>query len=250
MTYDFSQIVGYYEIHVHTTYRRTLAEIESIANASGEEAVKRRLQEVMADYESELLLRISTYRGFHMDDLVQQVYQEHPEFALELPEVEITSYPESGPSRILELHFSYRHGQETLLGYKEDMEHTIRKLSALYGSKNSQLISAQRLLERLLRDAERTEEETGMASSVYGALCQGRANDFGFTQAYLQLLKSQNIACKLVKGTYLDTAHIWCQLTIDGESYFVDPARAVVVQSTEESLFPEELAEEFGYTVS
>ncbi len=86
-----------------------------------------------------------------------------------------------------------------------------------------------------------------MASSVYGALCQGKANDYGFTQAYLQLLKSQNIACKLMEGTYLDTTRIWCQLTIDGESFYVDPARAVLTQNVEESLFPEELAEELGY---
>ena len=43
MTYDYSKIVSYYEIHVHTTYRRTLEEIQSIQNTSGVPGVKSRL---------------------------------------------------------------------------------------------------------------------------------------------------------------------------------------------------------------
>lgn len=89
MTYDFSQIVSYYEIHIHTTYQRTLEEIQSVKNTSGVEGVRSRLRDAMGDYESLLRIRVEDYGSLNIEELVQQVFEDNADFAVELPQTEV-----------------------------------------------------------------------------------------------------------------------------------------------------------------
>ena len=101
MTYDYSQIVSYYEIHIHTTYQRSLEEIQSVKSTSGVEGVKSRLRDAMSDYDSLLRLRVENYGSLDMNALVEEVFQDNPEFALELPQLVVSAFPDTGRSREL-----------------------------------------------------------------------------------------------------------------------------------------------------
>lgn len=247
MTYDYSQIVGYSEIHIHTTYQRSLEEIQSIVNTSGTDGVKRALQEAMENYDPILRLRIGDYSGIHVQTLVREVFYDHPEFALELPETETVTYPESGTRRILEIRFHYRHSRDLLQRYREEMAETVESLAGLYGSSNSQMVCAQRLLNRICRDGIVTEEGEGLNDSVYGALLKGEASAYAYAQSYLQMLKARNISGELIYGTYMDEDRVWCSVAIDGQKYVVDPAAALADRQPQGKILPQEAAEAMGY---
>lgn len=255
MTYDYSQIVSYYEIHIHATYRRTREEIGSIENAAGTEEIRAHILEAMETYQPELRLRVGDYRLSSdpketVEEMVAGHFVRHPEFALELPEVEVTTYPESGASRILEIRFSYGHSRETLLGRQAELEETADRLAGLYGSKNSQRISARRLLSRLIREGALTAEAKGFSDSAYGALIEGRATTKGCAMAFALLLQSAGISAGVVSGQYYEeNDHVWCRMTLDGEEYMADPAQALLTGDPESAIFPADLAEELGYQV-
>ena len=125
----------------------------------------------------------------------------------------------------------------------------MEKLASLYGSANSDVASAQRLLERLVRDGELTTDSTGFSDSAYGALCLNKATSLGFCQAYLLLLRKMNIPCHLVHGTYGVEKLVWCQLQLGGESYYVDPSRCLVTGDTNGALIPEASLTTLGYVL-
>ena len=249
MTYDYSQIVSYYEIHIHTTYQRTLEEIQSVKSTSGIEGVRSRLRDAMGDYDAILRIRVEDYGSLDIDELVEQVFEDNAEFALELPQTDIKAFPDSGSRRILEITFRYPHTKTTLETYQQETANQVEKLAALYGSENSDAASAQRLLERLIRDGELTTESTGFSDSAYGALCLNKATSLGFCQAYLLLLREMNIPCHLVRGTYGVERMVWCQLQLGGESYYVDPTRGLVTGDTTGALIPEASLTALGYVL-
>lgn len=249
MTYDYSQIVSYYEIHIHTTYRRTLEEIQSVKSTSGVEGVRSRLRDAMGSYEPLLRIRVEDYGSLDIEELAQQVFEDNAEFALEMPQTEVTAFPDTGSRRILEITFRYPHTQASLESFLDETEDQVEKLANLYGSANSDAASAQRLLERLIRDGELTTDSTGFSDSAYGALCLNKATSLGFCQAYLLLLRKMNIPCHLVHGTYGVEKLVWCQLQLSGESYYVDPTRGLVTGDTNGALIPEESLTALGYVL-
>lgn len=247
MTYDYSQIVSYYEIHIHTTYQRSLEEIQSVKSTSGVEGVKSRLRDAMSDYESLLRLRVEDYGSLDMNALVEEVFQDNPEFALELPQIDVRAFPDTGSRRVLEIKFQYTHTKTSLEACKEETADQVEKLTNLYGSENSASASAQRLLERLVRDGELVTDSSGFSGSAYGALCLNKATSLGYCQGYLLLLRERNIPCRLVSGTYGVQRLVWCRLQVGGEVYYVDPTRGIVTGDTTGALIPEDSLSSLGY---
>ena len=249
MTYDYSQIVSYYEIHIHTTYRRTLEEIQSVKNTSGIEGVRSRLRDAMGEYDNLLRIRVEDYGSLDIGELAQQVFIDNAEFALELPQTEVTAFPDTGSRRILEITFRYPHTKTSLESFRDETAAQVEKIANLYGSANSDTASAQRLLQRLIRDGELGTESTGFSDSAYGALCLNKATSLGFCQAYLLLLRKMNIPCHLVHGTYGVEELVWCQMQLGGESYYVDPTRGLVTGDTTGALIPEASLTALGYVL-
>lgn len=249
MTYDYSKIVSYYEIHVHTTYRRTLEEIQSVQTAASEEEIRSCLADIMSEYGSLLRIQIEDYSSLSIQDLVKDVFRKNPDFALELPNLEITTYPETGSHRIVEIGFQYSHSRTSLNACKQEAKDKVSRLAGLYGSSNSDSVSAQWLLERLIRDGELIQESAGFSDSCYGALCLGQATALGYCQAYLMLLQERGIPCQLVEGVYGVEEYVWCQAELSGAIYYIDPARCLVTGDTANALIPESSLEGLGYVI-
>ena len=73
MTYDYSRIVSYYEIHINTTYKRTKEEIRSIDYVTDVDALRGKLQEAMETYAPKLVLRIGDYNTFDLEAEVEEI---------------------------------------------------------------------------------------------------------------------------------------------------------------------------------
>ena len=228
MTYDYSRIVSYYEIHVSTTFRRTPEELQSIGYAEDQEALRDALLEAMERYDSRLVLWIGDYSAFDPAREVEEICLNHPEFALERPETSMELYPDSGAQRIMELKFTYAHSTEELEEYRQALEQQVAELSALYGNAGDDMTRARRLYERLGRDAVTAsgEDSRSIASSAAGALLEGSATSRGFAQAYRLLLEASGIPCQVISGQRSGASHDWVRLKLDGAWYYADPSLA------------------------
>jgi hypothetical protein len=248
MTYDYSKIVSYYEIHIHCTYRRSVEEIASIVYVTDSDEIQQQLQIAMTDYAPVLRLHVGDYREADLQELVQQIYREHPEFALEEPDINVLSYPESGAQRVLEIEFLYKTDQETLQADLADMQDEISGIVSLYGSDVDLETGARRCYYRLGRDGSLVQEGSGgFSDSAYGALVERSATSFGYARAYVLLMEAQNIPCDLVQGTYEGQTRYWCRITLDDTKYYVDPATAVTDPGTDRFLMTAAELETLGY---
>ena len=250
MTYDYSRIVSYYEIHINTTYKRTKEEIRSIDYVTDVDALRGKLQEAMETYAPKLVLRIGDYNTFDLEAEVEEIYLDHPEFALELPEVSMEIYPDNGMQRVLEIKFTYTHSAQELMDYQEELMEQLEQLSLIYGSSNAEYTNARRFYNRLGRDAvldPLRDDSSSMANSAYGALVEGHATSYGFAQAYRLLLESCEIPCQLISGQKNGMAQYWCLIEIEGSDFYVDPSNAAGGQNQDDFLMGNAELDEGGY---
>ena len=254
MTYDYSKIVGYYEIHINTTFRRSVEEIRSVVYVNDLTALRVTLREAMSSYEPVLRLRIGDYEPFDLKDEVTKVYMEHPEFALENPEASMEVYPETGTQRILEIRFTYRNKLEELMTWQEALSQQVEQLSLIYGSSNTDMTNAKRFFNRLGRDTMLVPDvdqdaESALTNSAYGVLIDNCGTSFGFAQAYALLARSCGMDCQVISGAKNGVEHYWCLVRIDGEDYFVDPSTAIEMQNTDYFLMGNQELSENGYLI-
>ena len=249
MTYDCSRIVNQYEIHIHTTFRRSLEEIQSITYVGDRDAVSLQLKEAMSVYAETLTLRVSDFDHLNIQQLVEQVYKNSPAFALELPSTSITSYPETGNQRIMEIHFQYKTDSAKLLEYYTETNNLLEDLLKIYSVENDDELCAKRFYNRVNRDGilVNQQEDYPFADSVYGALILNRATSYGYAQSYILMLDSMNIPCELVGGVYMGQNHYWVRLMIDNKIYYSDPSAPLLAPESGEILMTEEQLISYGY---
>lgn len=250
MTYDYSRIVSYYEIHLNITFRRTAEEIASVVYVTDMDAVREKMLQAMENYEPTLLLRVGDYEYLDFADETMELYEMHPEFALELPETTVEMYPDSGTQRILEIKFSYRFDQETLRTARDRLQRRIEEIARIYGSAHLDMTNAKRLYKRLGRDTEVLENGTDMepfSDSAYGVLLDGRATSYGFARTYLGLLDACGIDGELISGQKNGMIHYWCLIRLDGDYYYVDPSYSPQDENAEFFLLGSSELLDFGY---
>lgn len=228
MTYDYSRIVSYYEIHLNITFRRTAEEIASVVYVTDMAAVSDKLLQAMENYEPRLLLRVGDYEYLDIDDETAELYEAHPEFALELPETAVEMYPDSGTQRILEITFSYHRDQAALLTFRDRLQQCMDEIVRIYGSAHLDMTNAKRIYKRLGRDAEVLESgsdtNNSFSDGAYGVLLDRSATSYGFARTYLSLLESCGIEGELIPGRKNGVTHYWCLVQLDGAYYYVDPS--------------------------
>ena len=250
MTYDYSKIVSYYEIHINTTFRRSLEEIQSIVYVADMDALSLQLRETMKNYRARLVVRVGAYESFSLDDMVNQVYEAEPAELLEKPSCSMELYPDSGSQRILEIDFDYVHSTQELMDSRDALQPQIQQLARIYGSSDQPMTNVRRFYQRLGRDAVLEPQDEGshaLTNSVYGVLVEGHATSYGFAQAFRVMMDACEIPCRLITGQRNGVLHYWCLVEISGSYYYIDPSTAAGDQPLEYYLMGNIQLEEQSY---
>lgn len=228
MTYDYSKIVSYYEIRVHITFRRTEEEIASIVYLNDEDSVPGLVNQALKDLSDVLRIRVSDYREMDYDAMVREAAAEDPGLLMAMPEITVETYPESGSQRILEITFDYPYKTDSMLEFRDQLSGKVHFISELYGSEVSEMTTARRFYDRLIRDGELIlVPEESIDETAYSAVMLAEATSYGYAQAFRMLLKERDIPCQVVTGLRNGVTHSWCLVLLEGREYYVDPALGI-----------------------
>lgn len=219
--YSVTPIVGSYEADVQITYRRTREQVAAIVDATGTAAIRSELSEALADFSSEVVLRISYFEedSEYIRQLMREAYLSNPASALDFPDAQITMYPESGQRRIVEVLLTYHQPRQTLESRRNSL---LREADRLLLQANAQEADALEQLIQLVRQT--CTDQEGSGSTAYDALLEGRAGSQGVALA-LALLCQRNpvpISCAVVDGQLNGVSHQWNVVQTAGGYRHVD----------------------------
>ena len=228
MTYDYSKIVSYYEIRVHIIFRRTEEEIDSIVYLSDEDSIPGLMNQTLKDLSDVLCFRVSDYHEMDYAKMIEEIAGEYPGLLMALPEVTAKTYPETGSQRIVELTFDYPYKTDSMLSFRDQLSGKVHLISELYGSDLSELTSARRFYDRLIRDGVLIlEPQESIDNTAYSAVMLSEATSYGYAQAFRMLLQERELPCRVVTGTRNGLTHSWCLVELEGKEYYIDPALGV-----------------------
>ncbi|MCD7881230.1 MAG: hypothetical protein LUG47_06160 [Clostridiales bacterium] len=222
ITWTSSRIVSYYECVFTFTYRHTVSEIASIQSVVGSNAIRDALGGAISNYDSSLVLQISSYYAQKelLLGLVQEAYYSLPGYAQGYPDVSISVYPQesTGTQQIVEISFTWSDSQETLQARAEAIASAA---ATLVGTDPAQGEVGYWLLYSRLADGLSYSADNGRAS-VYTALVTGRTNSEGVALAFQYLCDQAGLTSLTVQGTLDGSPHWWNLVEVDDVWRHVD----------------------------
>ena len=233
MSYDLSAIVTFYEASVYITYKHTQSEINDIKYITGKAGLTDAITPVLDELDSYIALRItsSTVTSDEVIAAVNKAYTQNPASCVVPPTITVQLHPESGLQRIIEINLEYGWKVSELKKMKSAMYDKIDKII-----ENASNVKAARLALKLYQQLAETceydptgsirsgksELNSGLGSTAYGALVESCADSKGIAAAYSALCNAAGIECVIVDGTVNGDAHSWNIIKIEGNYFHVD----------------------------
>ena len=238
MTHDCTLIVSYYEIHIRITFRRTLEQIQAVRRASSMSELTQMLENALDAYDSELTVRVPYYSDLDAEELVFAHYWDNPATAMELPEVSVSVYPESGYVRIVEIRLDYDQDAEELVRKQEAVATNVRAAREYVRYRQTETEKLQLLYTYLM---ERFSYDFGETTTpVYSFLCGGIAGSDGCARSMQIICDQIGLECYTVQGQRDGEDHTWNIVCVDGVYCHTDLYRSLSEQSESLTLWKEE----------
>lgn len=234
-------------IALNIVFRRSAAEIESIAMVSNDEGACSKILEVLSNYAPSLTLRIRTYGQTDFISFIRTYCLEHPEQMLALPEISAQVYPEAGETRIVELHFLYPDTREEMR-VKQNAVSTILISAANYvRNRTDDAERIDRLFRFLTTRLSYTVCETEPAMPAYSLLCEGKAHSLSFASVFFSECRDAEIECRIIRGQRGEAPHYWNMVCLNGQYYYMDLMRAIEQEAYDPALLTTQELEAYGY---
>lgn len=232
INYSLNRLVSTYEASVSILYRHTTEEAAGIPVCDGPETLEELLVEGMSSRAESVTVKVedSSVTGDTVAQCVEKAYYSNPASILYIPTYTMTSYPEEGRERILEIVFTYPYATPTVEQRRKSLE---RKAEEITGA-----IPPGTVMERLMVlagyfrenveydssvDASDAQARRYSAMTAYGALGQGKAAGEGYAMGLKVLCDRLGIECQVIRGRYNNMDHAWNLVRMDnGELYHVD----------------------------
>lgn len=240
--YSVSSVVTYYEADVQITYRRTKEQMASIVSATGTTAIRNELESALANFSTEQVLRISYFNETedYILTLCQEAFCANPATALDMPEVEVMIYPDSGQQRIVEILLTYHLDPQELERRHALLLQTASELADELrpGLGNEAILAVS---EAVLAHA--SYSSTG-GSTAYHALLEGSADSQGLALAQALLCEELNLDCRVVPGQKNGEPHFWTVVSTQSGWRHLDLTQ---MDSPEGPFFTDEQMKAAGY---
>jgi hypothetical protein len=229
MSFDLTTVLSQHTIALTIVYRHE--ERPRILSVRGRRGLEQAVWAALTEYHPLLTVEMNYYHVLDHDaeEMVRSFYYSHPDWAAELPEVNISLYPSQGDSlhRIVELELVWQTPAEELRQKsKEAVEAALQILSEMpvfFGSSEEQ--TAQEVLwlhdalSQAAAHAPDNSEPQGNPHTAYGALVNGPATGEGYAMAFKLLCDMLDIGCIVVPGSRLGEDDAWNLVKIGEEWY-------------------------------
>lgn len=220
ISYDVGNSGGRQAIGVNISYSRTKSEILGMSVARNMDEAKSLIQEALVKCDASLVMRIQAYEALDIVQIIQNYGEQNPHICIEIPQASVSTYPDSGLERVVEISFVYKNSREVLRSMQQTVldSFAAAKRNLLPG--DSMLVKIGKLYAYLM---ERHENTMGTSiTPAYSVLRYGVGDSKAFSEVFAALCRWVGLNCETITGTRDGEAWCWNAICIDDSYYYLD----------------------------
>lgn len=220
ITYDIGTASGKPALAVNITYIRNRTEILRIKQAADMDAVGDMIRETLEDCEAGIVLRTAQFRDTDFALIVQNYAEEYPEYCMEVPQISVVTYPQTGEDRVLELTFTYQTNRDALRNMQAYVKPVFEAAELNVRGEETQNAKFS-LMYAFLMERSDYQVETSI-TPAYSLLRHGVGDSRTFAMVYAAMCRRAGLDCQMVTGTKEGEPWVWNFICEDGVYYYID----------------------------
>ncbi len=205
-------------IAVEISYLHDYADIKNVQYVKKMDDAKSAIAAALENFEPGIVLHISAYEERDLSQWVEDHAQRNPDKIMELPQVTVNYYPETGSERVLEIKFAYQSSRDTLRSLQQQVGEAFEEALSLAEAEESEQRRYEVLYTYLTTRAENYKLETSL-TPTYSLLMHGVGDAYAVSTVFAALCRQAGLTCIIVTGTRDGQAHRWNIVRL-GETYY------------------------------
>lgn len=207
---------------VTITYRHSWAELQQICRLENVNDAETVIAESLERYDANAVLLVENYFSRDFTQLVQDYAAEHPETVMETPQVAVSLYG-SGPSRVVELNFTYQNSRDALRQMRSQVKPVFNSAVLYVSGDGADRQKFSQLYGFLMERFDYTIETS--ITPAYSLLRHGVGDSRAFAMVYAAMCREAGLECMTVTGTCSGEPRTWNMVLDNGYYYHVDLLR-------------------------
>lgn len=166
------------------------------------------------------VLMTDHYSPTDFKQVIRSYAEQNPGMVMEIPEINVRVYPDSGAKRVIALDFTYQTDREQLAKMRQETEQVF--LSAdLYIKGATQVREIYSRLYSFIMERYDYKLEASV-TPTYSLLLDGVGDSRAFANVYAAMCKNAGLTCSVIHGSKNGVAWSWTLVRIRDTYYHVD----------------------------
>ena len=216
MQYEIGTVAGKPAVSVSISYIHGRSELRKVRRVDTMEDARDEIRAVLEQCGDSVVLLVEQYSDRDIRQMVEDFAGEKPNLVIEVPQVAVGLYPDSGSSRVLELKFTYQTSRDALRQMQTQVQRVFSSAS-LYVSSDGEDEQKYAQLYTFLMERFDYVQETSITPS-YSLLCHGVGDSEAFATVFAAMCRQAGLDCRVVSGTRAGEAWYW-NLILTGDQY-------------------------------
>ena len=242
ITYEIGTRAGKEAVAPKIQYRCELSHILQMERVTGLADTVSAVQAALLKHENAVVLRVSVFEEMDLVDILRDYAVSNIDRIMELPAIEMSTYPKMGEERIIEVFFTYQAKPDELNRMQWVVEPVFTEAKNSVSGLSQRSEKYEQLYRFLTNRMEYTLDST--AHPVYSLLIDGVGDSEAFARVYAVMCRDAEIFCDVVAGKHEGQQYYWNVVELDGTYYYLDILRCMELGVYE--LLPE--SQMGGYT--
>ena len=220
ITYEIGTNRGMPVVAFRINYKSGVTEIDALTGVASMDEMKSVITAALDDCAQTVTMMTSDYQDFDFAKFINDYANENPDKVMEIPYVNVATFPNSGKERVVEITMTYLTEKAQLVRMQQQVQ-SVFTSAELYVKETAKVIDIySRLYHFLMERSEYTMETS--ATPSYSLLHEGIGDSRAFSNVYAAMCRRAGLECSVAVGIRNGEPWCWNVLQYRGKLYHVD----------------------------
>lgn len=224
ITFELGVTGGEQAIAVTVTYNQNQPEIRKIRRVQDQQTAITQINQALQKLEPSVVLRIAYYEDMDYAQIVGDYARENPDQVMEVPQLVVSEYPETGTDRVVAIQFHYQTNRDSLRTMHSYVQPVFSSAALYVSGEGEQSVKYAQLYSFLMERNDYTMQTS--ITPTYSLLRHGVGDSKAVATVYAAMCSDAGLEAEVISGTKAGEPWFWNIIFEDGVYYHVDLLRA------------------------